>query len=174
MITALIILICIITVLLILIVLIQNSKGGGLTGEFGGLGSNQLMGVKKTTDLLEQITWGLGIAMMVLSLATYVLVDRNQAGRYQQRQRRPGTNPNAPRCCGSRPCYGCSPQSGCARCGYSGRFYVGPDAPEVTDFQLFGNEKATLQKVAFSLSVFSIFQATACASNWRAMGRSVS
>jgi preprotein translocase subunit SecG len=80
MITALIILICIITVLLILIVLIQNSKGGGLTGEFGGLGSNQLMGVKKTTDLLEQITWGLGIAMMVLSLATYVLVDRNQAG----------------------------------------------------------------------------------------------
>ena len=80
MITALIILICIITVLLILIVLIQNSKGGGLTGEFGGLGSNQLMGVKKTTDLLEQITWGLGIAMMVLSLATYVLVDRNQVG----------------------------------------------------------------------------------------------
>ncbi len=78
--TALIILICIITVLLILIVLVQNSKGGGLTGEFGGLGSNQLMGVKKTTDLLEQITWGLGIAMMVLSLATYVFIDRSQAG----------------------------------------------------------------------------------------------
>ena len=78
MITALIVIICIITVLLILIVLIQNSKGGGLAGEFGGLGSNQLMGVKKTTDLLEQITWGLGIAVMVLSLASYIMVDRNQ------------------------------------------------------------------------------------------------
>ena len=78
MVTTVIILICILTVLLILIVLIQNSKGGGLTGEFGGLGSNQLMGVKKTTDLLEQITWGLGIGIMVLSLTTYILIDRNQ------------------------------------------------------------------------------------------------
>ncbi|GAB3698663.1 preprotein translocase subunit SecG [Spirosoma flavus] len=79
MVTAIIVLICILTVLLVLIVLIQNSKGGGLAGEFGGLGSNQLMGVKKTTDLLEQITWGLGIAVMVLSLASYVMVDRSQA-----------------------------------------------------------------------------------------------
>ncbi|MDB5239772.1 MAG: preprotein translocase subunit SecG, partial [Spirosoma sp.] len=78
MVTTIIVLICILTVLLILVVLIQNSKGGGLTGEFGGLGSNQLMGVKKTTDLLEQITWGLGIGIMVLSLASYILIDRNQ------------------------------------------------------------------------------------------------
>lgn len=80
MVTAIIVLTCIFTVLLILIVLVQNSKGGGLTGEFGGLGSNQLMGVKKTTDLLEQITWGLGIGVMVLSLASYVMIDRNQVG----------------------------------------------------------------------------------------------
>ena len=79
MVTTIIVLICILTVFLILIVLIQNSKGGGLTGEFGGLGSNQLMGVKKTTDLLEQITWGLGIGIMVLSLTSYILIDRNQA-----------------------------------------------------------------------------------------------
>ena len=79
MVTTIIVLICILTVLLILVVLIQNSKGGGLTGEFGGLGSNQLMGVKKTTDLLEQITWGLGIGIMVLSLTSYILIDRNQA-----------------------------------------------------------------------------------------------
>jgi len=78
MVTTIIVLICILTVLLILIVLVQNSKGGGLTGEFGGLGSNQLMGVKKTTDLLEQITWGLGIGIMVLSLTSYILIDRNQ------------------------------------------------------------------------------------------------
>ncbi len=78
MVTTIIVLICIIAVLLILVVLVQNSKGGGLTGELGGLGSNQLMGVKKTTDLLEQITWGLGISIMVLSLSTYILIDRNQ------------------------------------------------------------------------------------------------
>jgi preprotein translocase subunit SecG len=80
MLTAIIVLICICTVLLILAVLIQNSKGGGLAGEFGGLGSNQLMGVKKTTDILEQVTWGLGIAIMVLTLSTYIIIDRNPVG----------------------------------------------------------------------------------------------
>ena len=39
-----------------LIVLIQNPKGGGLSGTFGGF-SNQLMGVKQTTDVLEKGTW---------------------------------------------------------------------------------------------------------------------
>ena len=77
MLTALIIFICIICVLLILVVLIQNSKGGGLTSEMGGLGSNQLMGVKKTTDLLEQVTWGFGMAVMLLSLVSFILIDRN-------------------------------------------------------------------------------------------------
>lgn len=76
MVTATIVIICILTVLLILVVLVQNSKGGGLAGEFGGLGSNQLMGVKKTTDLLEQVTWGLGLGIMVLTLASYILVDK--------------------------------------------------------------------------------------------------
>jgi len=39
-----------------LIVLIQNPKGGGLSGTFGGFG-NQIMGVKQTTDALEKGTW---------------------------------------------------------------------------------------------------------------------
>lgn len=80
MVTSIIVIICILTVLLILVVLIQNSKGGGLSGELGGLGSNQLMGVKKTTDVVEQITWGLGIGVMVLVLSTYALVDKTGAG----------------------------------------------------------------------------------------------
>ena len=42
--------------LLALVVLIQNPKGGGLSGTFGGLG-NQVMGVKQTTDVLEKGTW---------------------------------------------------------------------------------------------------------------------
>ncbi len=84
MVTATIVIVCIFTVLLILVVLIQNSKGGGLSGEFGGLGSNQLMGVKKTTDLLEQITWGLGVGVMVLTLASYIMVDKGDAANQIQ------------------------------------------------------------------------------------------
>ena len=50
------ILIVIVCVVLGLIVLIQNPKGGGLSGTFGGVG-NQFMGVKQTTDVLEKGTW---------------------------------------------------------------------------------------------------------------------
>ena len=50
------ILIIIASALLGLIVLIQNPKGGGLSGTFGGFG-NQIMGVKQTTDVLEKGTW---------------------------------------------------------------------------------------------------------------------
>ena len=38
------------------VVLIQNPKGGGLSANVGGL-SNQFMGVKQTTDVLEKGTW---------------------------------------------------------------------------------------------------------------------
>jgi preprotein translocase subunit SecG len=71
---ALIILVAIIAVLLILVVLVQNSKGGGLSSEFGGGGTSQMFGVKKTTDLLEQITWGMAAAIMVISLVSYIMV----------------------------------------------------------------------------------------------------
>lgn len=42
------ILILLAAVLLILVVVIQNSKGGGLASGFAS--SNQIMGVRKTTD----------------------------------------------------------------------------------------------------------------------------
>jgi preprotein translocase subunit SecG len=75
---ALVILVAIIAVLLILVVLVQNSKGGGLSSEFGGGGTSQMFGVKKTTDLLEQITWGMAGAIMVISLVSYILVGGTQ------------------------------------------------------------------------------------------------
>lgn len=61
------ILIVILAVLLILIVLVQNSKGGGLASNFAS--SNQIMGVRKTTDFLEKTTWGLIATIVVLSVA---------------------------------------------------------------------------------------------------------
>ena len=66
-----VILIVIASVLMIGIVLIQESKGGGLSSNFAS--SNQIMGVRKTTDFIEKATWGLAIAMVVLSvLCAYV------------------------------------------------------------------------------------------------------
>lgn len=62
-------------ILLVLVVLAQNSKGGGLSSQFGGSGSSQLMGVKRTTDLLEKITWGLAIGLVILSLSTSLIIE---------------------------------------------------------------------------------------------------
>lgn len=63
----LIILFC---VLLVLVILAQNAKGGGLTSQFGGSAASNIIGVKKTGDLLEKLTWTFIIAIMVLSLST--------------------------------------------------------------------------------------------------------
>ncbi|MEM6641618.1 MAG: preprotein translocase subunit SecG [Bacteroidota bacterium] len=62
--------IVLVAVLLILVVLAQNPKGGGLSSQFGGSGTTQLMGVKKTGDLLEKLTWAFAILLLLLSVAT--------------------------------------------------------------------------------------------------------
>ncbi|HEY3405805.1 MAG TPA: preprotein translocase subunit SecG [Ohtaekwangia sp.] len=56
--------------LLVLVILAQNSKGGGLTSQFGGSSASNIIGVKKTGDLLEKLTWSFIVAIMVLCLAT--------------------------------------------------------------------------------------------------------
>jgi preprotein translocase subunit SecG len=66
-------------VLLVLVVLAQNSKGGGLSSQFGGSSASNLIGVKKTGDLLERLTWGLAVAVMAFSLATNFATP-NQSG----------------------------------------------------------------------------------------------
>ena len=54
------------SVLITLIVLLQNSKGGGLASNFTA--GNQTFGVRQTTDILEKITWGLAIFILVVSI----------------------------------------------------------------------------------------------------------
>ena len=66
-------------ILLVLVVLAQNAKGGGLTSQFGGSSASNIIGVKKTGDLLEKLTWGFIIAIMVLSLSTNFIVSGSQA-----------------------------------------------------------------------------------------------
>jgi len=48
-------------------VLIQNPKGGGLNANVGGI-SNNFMGVKQTTDVLEKGTWVFAALIAVLEL----------------------------------------------------------------------------------------------------------
>lgn len=66
--TLFVILVLIASILMCLVVLIQESKGGGLASGFAS--GNQLMGVRKTTDVIEKVTWGLAIAMVVFSVAS--------------------------------------------------------------------------------------------------------
>jgi len=91
----LIILIVIAAVLLCFIVLIQNSKGGGLSSGFAS--SNQIMGVRKTTDFLEKATWGLAAFIVVLSVVTSYVVpkagDSDNTDLIQEAQKSKETNP---------------------------------------------------------------------------------
>ena len=73
--TAIIVLVFIICILLILIVLVQNSKGGGLASSFAS--SNQIMGVRKTTDFLEKATWTLAGGMMTLCGLAVFFIPKN-------------------------------------------------------------------------------------------------
>lgn len=73
-------LIIIVSVLIVLVVLAQNSKGGGLTSQFGGSGAGQLMGVKKTNDLLEKVTWGLAVSLVVLTIASSLVLSPEDGG----------------------------------------------------------------------------------------------
>ena len=58
--------------LMCFVVLIQNSKGGGLASSFAS--SNQIMGVRKTTDFIEKLTWGLAAFMVACSVLTAYFV----------------------------------------------------------------------------------------------------
>ena len=77
-----IILAIIIAVLLILTVLMQNSKGGGLSSQFGGSGAQHIIGVKKTTDILEKTTWVFIVALIVFSLSSSLMISRNNGTKY--------------------------------------------------------------------------------------------
>ncbi|GGH64818.1 preprotein translocase subunit SecG [Filimonas zeae] len=67
------ILIVLASVILGFIVLVQNPKGGGLSGNIAGI-SNQFMGVKQTTDVLEKGTWLFAAIIGILCLVSVVFM----------------------------------------------------------------------------------------------------
>lgn len=58
----------IVAVLLTLVVLVQNSKGGGLASNVGI--SNQVMGVQRSSENIEKITWWLVGILAALCIAS--------------------------------------------------------------------------------------------------------
>lgn len=64
-----VILIIIASLLMIFAVLAQNPKSG-MAANFGA--SNQVMGVRQTSDFLEKFTWTLAIAIVILSLVASI------------------------------------------------------------------------------------------------------
>ena len=70
--TLCIVLILIASVLIVLAVLVQSPKSG-MAANFGA--SNQVMGVRQTADFLEKFTWGMAVAILVLSLVATMAMD---------------------------------------------------------------------------------------------------
>lgn len=90
-----IVLIVIASILMSLIVLIQESKGGGLASSFSS--SNTILGVRKTTDVIEKTTWGLAIAMVVLSVVSaYLLPSTTVEGSVLQKPNATTSSPVIP------------------------------------------------------------------------------
>lgn len=94
--TFLIILMLLISFLLAVVVLAQNPKGGGISSQFGSGGAANLMGVKRTGDLLEKLTWGFAIALMVLALGTHMLGQSGGPAQSINQQRAQQTRSTAP------------------------------------------------------------------------------
>lgn len=70
--TLFVILIVTAALLMIGIVLIQESKGSGLASQFADF--KRSLGVRKSTELVEKVTWFLAIFMVVVSvICAYVL-----------------------------------------------------------------------------------------------------
>ena len=67
------ILIVIVAFLLVVVIMVQNPKGGGLSSSFGGGGTQQLGGVKQTTDFLDKSTWYLGATLIGLILLSNII-----------------------------------------------------------------------------------------------------
>ena len=72
-------LIIFLSILLVLVIMVQNPKGGGLASTFGG-DSQQIGGVKKTTDFLDRSTWILASLLFLLILfSNLTLISGNES-----------------------------------------------------------------------------------------------
>jgi preprotein translocase subunit SecG len=81
----LMILVIIASILLIFVVLVQNPKGGGLASNFSS--QNQVMGVRRTADVLEKATWVLAIAIVLFSFLAAFSAPKVETEETQAKQK---------------------------------------------------------------------------------------
>src|SRR5690606_9216405 len=74
--TIFLILIVAVAFLLVVVIMVQNPKGGGLSSSFGGGGTQQLGGVKKTSDFLDKSTWTLATILIALILVSNIAINK--------------------------------------------------------------------------------------------------
>lgn len=97
------VLIIVASLILGFIILVQNPKGGGLTGVLGGF-SNQLIGVRQSTDIMEKGTWIFAAVIAVLCISSTMFIPKtgdatnNQLldGLGSPRQAAPAAAPTTP------------------------------------------------------------------------------
>ncbi len=92
--TTIIILIILASVLMCFIVLIQESKGGGLAAAYAS--GNTLLGAPKTTNIIEKITWGLAITMIILSIVSTMFLPETKSVDSVLQMEQPATTPTLP------------------------------------------------------------------------------
>lgn len=69
-----------VSLLLILVVLLQGSKSDDTSSPLGNSGRAQLLGVSQTKNILEQTTWVLFIALIILAMgASFILKKRKSS-----------------------------------------------------------------------------------------------
>jgi preprotein translocase subunit SecG len=93
MISIFIFLIVIVAILLMGVVLIQSSKGGGLAGTFGGGDATAVFGVRRTADFLIKVTSTLASILLLFSLITNVIINKNLGSTGSFLQDQPQTLP---------------------------------------------------------------------------------
>ena len=85
--TFLIVLHVIVSLVLILAIIMQSSKGGGLSGTFGGAGGGSLFGQRTAATFLSKMTTGLAVAFMVISiLISLISAPRAESGSIVKRE----------------------------------------------------------------------------------------
>jgi preprotein translocase subunit SecG len=91
-----ILVVVIVAAVLAFLVLIQSPKGGGLASNVGGV-SNQFLGVKQTTDVLEKGTWIFAGLIALLCLFSSLVIGKIDTGgsRKSQQQQQPGQQQGA-------------------------------------------------------------------------------
>jgi len=98
MISILIFLLVVVAIMLMGVVLIQSSKGGGLAGTFGGGDATAVFGVRRTADFLIKVTTTLATILLLFSLITNVIINKNigTTSSFIQDQQQTLPQPNTP------------------------------------------------------------------------------